>query len=165
MRVTTTVLFFVLGTATVSSATADPAADGKGRYSMSPVEGGFMRLDTETGAVALCTRKADAFVCEPVNDKTASSEDKAKLEAENKALKDRIKSLEDSLATGAPPADGGNPTEPPSGVTKLPTEEEVDKALDYVERIFKKFRDRIQKYEQTPGTSPSKPGEGGSGAL
>ena len=32
---------------------------------------------------------------------------------------------------------------------QLPTEEEVDKALDYAERMFKKFRDRLQKDRTT----------------
>lgn len=146
-----------------SGALADPATDSKGRYTMTPVDGGTMRLDTETGAVALCTRKADAWACEPVNDKAVSTDDQAKLEVENKILKERIKALEDSLASGKPPADIGSPTEPPGGITKLPTEEEVDKALDYVERIFKKFRDRVQKFEK-PADTPTKPGDGGSGA-
>ena len=54
-----------------------------------------------------------------------------------------------------PPLDGRTPTEPPGGITKLPTEEEVDKALDYVERMFKKFRDRMQKFETATGGNRS----------
>lgn len=156
-----------------TGAFADPAAEAKGRFAMTPVDGGFMRLDTETGAVALCTRKADAWACEPVDDKTAASDDKAKIEAENKALKDRIKALEESQAAGKPAPDGGYQTEPPGGISKLPTEEEVDKALDYVERMFKKFRDRVQKFEtpsdpapkaEPKSDTPPKTGQGG-GAL
>lgn len=151
-------------------ARAEPTADDKGRYTMTPVEGGFMRLDTETGAVAMCTRKADAWACEAVSDKTASGDDKAKIDAENKELKERIKALEDSMASGKPPSEGGYPSEPPGGISRLPTEEEVDKALDYVERMFKKLRDRVQKFETPSDTAPktetpAKPGEGGSGAL
>jgi hypothetical protein len=149
-----------LGAALISNAFADPVAESKGRYTMTPVEGGFMRLDTETGAVSLCTRKADAWACEPVSDKAVSSDERTRLEAENKQLKERIKTLEDSASqSGAPPQ------EAPGGVTKLPTEKEVDEALDYVERMYKKFRDRIQKLEQPPGTPAPKTGEGGTGAL
>lgn len=141
-------------------AAADPAPETKGRYTMTPVEGGFMRLDTESGAVSLCTRKAEVWSCEPVTDKSTSSDDKVRLEAENKDLKDRIKALEGNSST---------PVDPPGGATKLPTEKEVDEALDYVERMYKKFRDRIQKIDPppstTPATPPAKPGEGGPGAL
>jgi hypothetical protein len=136
-------------------AAADPAPETKGRYTMTPVEGGFMRLDTETGAVSLCTRKVDAWSCEPVADKSTTGGDNARLEAENKDLKDRIKALEESSP----------PTQAPGGVTKLPTEKEVDEALDYVERMYKKFRDRIQKIDPPPASPPAKPGEGGPGAL
>ena len=152
--------------ALVGSAAADPATDGaKGRYTMTPVEGGLMRLDTETGAVALCTRKAETWVCDPVDDRSAASGDKAKLEAENKALRDHIKELEASAANSKTTPGNGYPTDPPGGVTKLPTEEEVDKAMDYVERIFKKFRDRIQKLDHPPANPAPKPGEDGKGAL
>lgn len=142
---------------------AEPAAEQKGRYSMSPVDGGMMRLDTETGAVALCTRKNDQWSCEPVKDGTGAGDEKGKLEAENKSLRERIKRLED-IAASLPPVDGVPPAEAPGGITKLPSEEDVDKALDYVERMFKKLRDRIQKFEQQPGTPP-KTGGGNSGAL
>ena len=148
-------LLAAAGASLTVCAAADPAVETKGRYTMTPVEGGFMRLDTETGAVSLCTRKADAWSCEPVTDKSTSNDDKARLEAENKDLKDRIKALEGSNAA----------TEPPGSVSKLPTEKEVDEALDYVERMYKKFRDRIQKLEPPPASPPAKPSEGGSGAL
>ena len=148
-------LLAAAGASLTISAAADPALETKGRYTMTPVEGGFMRLDTETGAVSLCTRKADAWSCEPVTDKSTSNDDKARLEAENKDLKDRIRALEGGSAA----------TEPPGGVSKLPTEKEVDEALDYVERMYKKLRDRIQKLEPPPASPPAKPSAGGSGAL
>lgn len=113
----------------------------KGRYTMSPVEGGLLRLDTQTGAMSLCTRKAETWSCEPVGDKSASGTAAPGLDAENKALKDRVKQLEDEIA-----ASGGGA--PPAPKSQLPSEEDVDKALDYVERVFKKFRDRMRKYEQ-----------------
>ena len=56
------------------SASAEPLPADKGRYTMTPVEGGFMRLDTQTGAVALCTRKSETWTCEPVDDKSASGD-------------------------------------------------------------------------------------------
>jgi hypothetical protein len=148
-------LIAAAGVSLTVCAVADPILETKSRYTMTPVEGGLMRLDTETGSVSLCTREAEAWSCEPVADKSASSDDKARLEAENKDLKDRLKALEGT----------GTVTGPPGGVTKLPTEKEVDDALDYVERMYKKFRDRIQKLDPPSSTPPAKPSEGGPGAL
>ncbi len=143
----------------VAAAWAGSPDDANGRYTMSPVDGGFMRLDKETGAVALCARTSGQWLCEPIEDRSKPSADLSKLEAENQVLKDRVKSLEQSLETGTPP------NGPPVGKPQLPTEEEVDKALDYMERMFKKFRDRLQKLEPAPG-SPTPPADGkGTGAL
>lgn len=165
-------LIALLGVAGTVPSWAEPPADPKARYSMSPVDGGFLRLDTETGAVALCVKKDAAWACEPVKDGTTGAGD---LEAENKALKDRVKALEEAKGT-SPPATGNEyPTEPPGGsVSQLPTEEEVDKAFDYIEGMYKKLRERIKKFETEPGAVPgakpdakpgSAPSEGGSGAL
>lgn len=158
-------LIALLSVAGAATSLAETPADPKGRYSMSPVDGGFLRLDTETGAVALCVKKDAAWACEPVKDGAGD------LAAENKALKERIKSLEDSKGTPPPAAGNEYPTEPPGGsVSQLPTEEEVDKAFDYIEGMYKKLRERIKKFETEPGATPgtkpnAAPGEGGSGAL
>lgn len=135
-------------------ATAEPMDDAKGRFAMSPVEGGFLRLDKETGAVALCARKAEAWVCNAIEDHAAvQNETLAKLELENQALKSRVKNLEESLETGKPPAAPETTPGPPGGKMQLPSEEEVDKALDYVERMFKKFKDRLGRLDKsTPPT-------------
>lgn len=138
-------------------AMAQAPDDGKGRYALSPVDGGVLKLDKETGAVSLCANKSGGWTCEAVKD-AGTPGDVARLESENKELKARVKALEDdAAATGAP-------LEPPAPKAQLPTEEEVDKALDYVENIFKKFRDRIRKYENAPPSpgdpAPSDPGKG-----
>ena len=155
----------LLGCFIITSAIAQPVAESRGRYTMTPAEGGFMRLDTESGAVSLCTHKADTWACEPVNDKTNSSAGEARLETENKNLKDRIKVLEERLSQRDAQANGNPPVDAPGGVSKLPSEKEVDEALDYVERLYKKFRDRIQKLDPPPSVPAPKSGDSGSGAL
>ncbi len=138
-------------------ALADAADDGKGRYTMSPVEGGVLRLDKETGVMALCTRRGDKLACDPVEDRAAGEAGRlGKLEDENRALRNRIKALEDGAMVG----DAPKAPDAPENKMQLPTEEEVDKALDYAERMFKKFRDRIQKAD--PSQPKPKPGEGGA---
>ncbi len=143
------------------AAGADTPDDGKGRFAMSPVEGGYLRLDKETGAVSHCALKIQQWQCETVDERAKTPDSKtSQLESENKALRDRVKALEDSLETGKPAGSEVPPV--PAPKMQLPSEEEVDKALDYAERLFKKFRDRIQRIEK-----PEPPSEGkkGSGAL
>lgn len=127
-----------------TAATAGTADNSTGRYTMSPVDGGFLRLDTQTGAVSMCARTGTAWACTPVEDRSGASTaaELSKLESENKDLKDRIKSLEDSGAARQP-LDA-----PPSGKAELPTEQEVDQALDYLERVYKKVRDRVKNLDK-----------------
>ncbi len=159
----------LLQTGTV--AIAQKPDDATGRYTLSHGDGGFSRLDKQTGALALCTGKDQSWSCEPLADRSAAATagEQAKLEAENKDLRARLKVLEErngglglplpSPPSTAPGPSGSPPSEPATG--QLPTEEEIDKAFDYVERVFKKLRDRVEKY-QTPtpvpdGAPPSDP--------
>jgi hypothetical protein len=153
-------LFVTVVMALALSVSADAQMPSKdhGRYTMSPTKDGFLRLDTETGAVAICTQSGSGWACNPVADHTStpSSSGLSRLEDENRELKDRVKELEANLETNTPPPGSLPPTEGPSGATELPTEEQVDQALDYLENVYKKIRDRIKKLDEPPseGTKP-----------
>ncbi|MBA2125528.1 hypothetical protein DLM45_04720 [Hyphomicrobium methylovorum] len=138
--------FVAVGLSSAAWAEA-PMRSATGRFTMSPVEGGFLRLDTETGAVSMCAGSSPAdWTCRPVDDATSPvplPDGTARLEQENKELKDRLRSLE-------------GPPEPPGGRAQIPTEEEVDQALDYLERVYKKFRDRIKNLDK-PEPPPANP--------
>lgn len=158
MALKTSCVAILIALALTGTASAEAPSDSSGRYTMSPVDGGFLRLDKQTGAVAMCARSGGDWACNPVKDHTATapSDELSKLEDENKALKDRIKALEESLESGKPaqPGDGPLAEGPPGGKVQLPTEEEVDRALDYLEHVYKKFRDRIKDLDK-PAPPPA----------
>lgn len=141
------------------AAAAEPsAADGQrpGRYTMTPADGGFVRLDTETGAMALCAKRSEGWVCEAMPDaQDAQRRAIDKLEAENRALKDEIRRMEEVLGLGdaKPGENGPRQAERPKGGLGLPSEQDVDKAFDYVQRMLKKFQERMRELEsgQAPG--------------
>jgi hypothetical protein len=141
----------VAAVAAVGLATAALAADQRrGRYTMSPTEGGFLRLDTATGAVSLCHRKDSQWACEAVADHGQDlKQEVERLMAENAELKAEIKRLENLADPGSETAPGpeGRP-ERRAGKLQLPSEADVDRALDYLERMFRKFKDRLQKFER-----------------
>jgi hypothetical protein len=155
--------------ALVLSVNADAQTPSKdhGRYTMSPTKDGFLRLDTETGAVALCTQSESGWACNSVADhtNTSSSGELSRLEDENRELKDRVKELEANLEANTPPPGSLPPLEGPSGATQLPTEEQVDQALDYLEHVYQKIRDRIKKLDEPPPAENAKPDTGAETPL
>jgi hypothetical protein len=133
---------------------AVPAAanDKPGRFIMSPADGGFVRLDTETGAMALCKRTGDTWDCAAMSDSSKSLQQEAdRLAAENKELKAEVRRLEEVLGLDGDKKDApGKRAERPGGDFRLPSEQDVDKAIDYVERMFKKFRDKLKELDSGP---------------
>ena len=139
----------------VAAATAQERA---GRYTMTPADGGFIRLDTESGAMSLCARKADGWACEAMPDSVAAmNRDLDALKAENKALKDEIRRLEETFGLAEPgKTDPGKkaevpPDARPGGKLQLPTEKDVDQAMDYMTRMLRKFRDKLKELESEKG--------------
>jgi len=145
---------FAMGAATGVGASLLLAAAGlaaeepPGRYTMTPAEGGFVRLDKETGTMSVCTRKEGAWSCELMPDaQQALKSQIEKLEAENKALKEENERLPSAKGADAPVPDSEASPEPP-GKLPMPTEQDVDKLFDYVEGMMKKFKERIQRLER-----------------
>ncbi len=137
---------------------AAAASDAPGRYSMSPADGGGMiRLDTQTGAMSLCKRELqDQWSCAEMKDQQhASASDKdqqhasandelERLREENKALKEQVDRLEETLGINEDAAG-----EPKSGMKlSLPSEADVDKAFDYLERMFDKLHERVERLQR-----------------
>jgi hypothetical protein len=116
---------------------AEPATTENGRYSMTPVQDGFLRLDTRTGAVAMCRVVNGAPECRLAADERAALENEiGRLQAQNGEL--RLK---------APP--GATVAAPPPN---LPSEQDIDRALSFAERFIRRMM-RIMREE---GGTPDK---------
>ena len=125
-----------LVTPTLAQQPADPASTENGRYGMTPVQDGFLRLDTRTGAVAMCRLVNGAPECRLAADERAALENEiGRLQAENRDL--RLK------------APGPSAANPPSG---LPSDQDLDRALSFAERFMRGMM-RIMREE---GGTPDK---------
>lgn len=108
-----------------------------GRFTMMQTDNGFVRLDTETGAVSTCTRKDGAFKCElTVDDRAKMQGELDRLQAENEELRQEVAKLK------AGPVAPGRPQ------LKLPSEQDIDRSFDYLERLWRKFNDRLKRLEE-----------------
>jgi hypothetical protein len=98
-----------------------PAAQ-EGRFSMTPTQGGFLRLDKDTGAVSFCTVEGGLSLCR------VSADERSALENEIARLRRENAELKSGRAGGA--------TNPPS---TLPKEEEFERALSFTERFIRRM--------------------------
>ena len=91
----------------LASATYAAAQDSAaGRYTMHKTDDGFVRLDTQTGAVSLCRKDGDSWSCRDISEATApaakenggaTSNDVTQLREENRALREELTRLEELL--------------------------------------------------------------------
>ena len=160
-----------LAGAALAAVLASPAwaagDDAAGRYTMSPTEGGFIRLDRETGAMSFCTGKEGEWSCKGMAETESELKKKVdELEGEKRAL-EAEKRLREGLFGSLSPrsgqekseeAPGGEnlPPAPPADLP-IPNERDVDKLFDYVEGMVKKFKERIDKLEREAKKEPEVP--------
>lgn len=101
-----------------------PPAESE-RFSITPAEGGFLRLNKESGALSYCAVKDGVTACR------LGAEERAALEAEIDRLRKENAALKARL--GAAPAP---PAARPGGV---PSEEEFERALSFTERFLRRI--------------------------
>ncbi|WP_454002135.1 hypothetical protein [Afipia felis] len=89
----------------------NPPTDENGRYALSATDKGYLRLDTRTGAVSICTRK-DGWTCRVVPDERAA------LDQEIGRLQAQVDTLKAQLSSGRESAKGSS-EEPPAGRDSL----------------------------------------------
>jgi len=136
--------FCLIAPALADDATPD---SGGGRYTFSKVAEGFLRLDTQTGEVAVCSQRTVGWACQAVPEDRAVLENEiARLRKENAALK------KDMLARGLPLPSGAMP-EPPSvrngdRLPRLGSNPDVDRMVALVGRMWHQLVDAIVRAQK-----------------
>lgn len=121
-----------------------PAETMAPRFSFAPVEGGALKLDRESGRVSLCAKGPTGFTCEAVPDtRDAYEAEIARLKAEVDALR-----RASADARPAPPAPG---TAQPPGVAPPPDAMDLDRALAYAERFYRRLKGMIDDLRAPSG--------------
>jgi hypothetical protein len=127
--------------ATVQAFAEEPASN---RYTMEKTDNGFVRLDTRTGEMSICTEQAGQLVCRLAADERRAFEDTLS------ELSARVENLESRLDTLALPED--------SMGTEIPDEEELDRALGAMEKMMRRFFGMVEElqkdFDGKPGVPP-----------
>jgi hypothetical protein len=133
-------------------ALAQDVAAPSGRYQIAPDEDGFVRLDTRTGAMTHCGKRAGAWRCDVLAEERSEFDRRLDaLDREVAALKAEIGRLTAALsATEKKPETSvsPSPTDPSAGTR----DEELDEALSFAERLMRRFFDLVRqlKSEEPP---------------
>jgi hypothetical protein len=118
-----------------------------GRYIFSKQSDGFVRLDTQTGEVAMCSQRSVGWACEAApEDRVVFENEIARLRAENAALK------KDILSRGLPLPAGTLP-EPPvaqnkDGAVRLPSDADIDRVVSFVGRVWHRLVEAIERAQK-----------------
>jgi hypothetical protein len=123
-----------------------PALAQDGRFTMSPTPDGFLKLDTRNGVVSECRKQGDGYQCRLVPDEREA------LQGEVDRLTRENGELRDKLAQSGQPVPPGTQVVPKDG-SKVPPDEEVDRALGMMEKFIRRFMAIIRE-QGGPGDKP-----------
>ena len=140
---------FLLVSLVVGAFAAEPD-----RYRLEKSPNGYVRMDTRTGQMSICEEKWGELVCRIAADERTAVQDEierlqSEVEALNhrladvKALEERVAKLESSLAARIEQS--------------LPTEEDFNRTMGYMERFFRSFMEIVKDFEAEED-APAEPG-------
>lgn len=131
MKAPVTIFAFLVVASLVAPALAQPAPqlNDNWRYKMQKVDGGFLRLDAQTGQVSFCRERAGDWTCE------TAADDRAALEAEIKRLSDRVAVLE-------------RQTNDPVDRFRTPNDQEIEQVMGFFEKMMKRFRGVVENLKK-----------------
>ena len=130
-----------------------------GRYALSPVADGVIRLDTRTGAISTCSNTGTGWACYATPDERAALDAEiGRLQADNEKLNAELAAKEPTVAgkidEPLPKSDSLKKPEPKvaEGERKieipLPSDRDMDRVMSFLERAWRRLiemANRMQK--------------------
>lgn len=125
-------------------AAAPAYAQETARYQLEKTSNGYVRMDTQTGAMSTCEERSGQLVCRMAADeRTAAMDEIDRLNRSIEDLDGRVARLENSLAAKLE--------------SSLPSEEEFNKTMSYMERFLRGFLGIVKDMEKDNGSDSGKP--------
>ncbi|RRI06440.1 hypothetical protein EH240_04000 [Mesorhizobium tamadayense] len=114
------------------------------RYRLEKSANGYVRMDTQTGAMSICEERSGQLVCKMAADERAAFQEEIdRLQSSVRALDERVAKLESSPSARLE--------------SQLPSEEDFNKTLSYMERFFRSFMDIVKDMDRENGDGGAKP--------
>jgi hypothetical protein len=143
-----------------ASTRAEPMPDsGNGRYVLSAVPDGVIRLDTRTGDVSTCNNSGAGWACYVVPDERAAFDAEiGRLQAENEKLKAQLAAREPTVSgkidEPLPKSDSLKQPEPKVGETDrkieipLPSDRDMDRMMSFLEQAWRRLVDMANRMQK-----------------
>jgi hypothetical protein len=140
----------------------------KGRYTLVPMSGGFVRLDTRTGVVSHCENKGSGWACYALPEEHAALDKEiGRLQAENEQLKAQLAAREPAgkIQKGLPKQQTPGSGEPGPAAPKadgqksadanrdsiqipLPSDRDLDRLMSFVERAWRRLIEMVGRVQR-----------------
>jgi len=101
-------------------------------YTLEKTSDGFVRMNNKTGEMSICQERAGQLVCR------VAAEERTAYEQDIAELKGRVAKLEDTVSAMG--------KIPPVVRDALPSDEQFEKSLSYMERFFRRFMDIAKEF-------------------
>ena len=128
--------------AVLASFSATAHAQDTERFQLQKTDNGYVRMDTQSGAISICQQDDAELVCRAARDgePIENADDTAALNARIHDLETRVAKLEtQNLAKRA-----------------VPTEQEFDQGLDRMESVFRRFMGIVREFEGPQEPQPNR---------
>jgi hypothetical protein len=103
------------------------------RYRLEKTENGYVRMDTATGEMSICEERTGQLVCKMAADERAAFQDEMdRLQAKLDGIEARVAKLEERAIPEA----------------LLPSDEQVDKSLDIMEKFIQRFMGMMKELDK-----------------
>jgi hypothetical protein len=131
-------------TASAAVGETTPPPLGDARYSFHKEPDGFLRLDTQTGEVALCGSQPVGWACVTApEDRTVLENEIARLRQDNAALKQELLAHGMTLPPGTRPEPPPASDDEPQVVIRLPDGADIDRMVTLAGKWWHQFLDAI----------------------
>jgi len=143
----------------IGSAMAQSAPDiENGRYALSPVADGVIRLDTRTGAVSTCNNSGAGWACYAVPDERAALDAEiGRLQSDNEKQKAHL-AVREPTVTGKideplPKTDSLKPVTPKADAERkieipLPSDRDMDRVMSFLEQAWRRLIEMAQRVQK-----------------
>ena len=110
------------------------SAEETDRYRLEKSDTGYVRMDTVTGEMSICEERSGQLVCKLAADERAAFQtDIDRLQAKLDDVEGRVARLE---------------ARPSIPETLLPSDEQVDKGIDIMEKFFRSFMGIVKELDK-----------------